>query len=281
MKKKTQRITITKTRKQHPIGKNFTLIELLIVVAIIAILAGMLLPALNSAREKARAIFCTGSLKQFGLAFHNYTDSCNGYYPWSPESTVGSGLQVWYWRHQMMRLGVLPYKTLNVSGIVTHREVNLCPSRSIDPTSTGNILRYPDFRADFNNSYLMNGVADSYYGFGLKESFAGASGCKTTAVRQPSSFAILAEKGDFKDFGRTFLSCTMFNQHKFWHSKFNPVTKTGDINVADLTAHGNNSNFLFADGHVAAKAHNAVQWKMFRLQKTDYDERYCISFGRQ
>ena len=47
---------------------SFTLIELLAVIAIIAILAGMLLPALNQARERARSIHCTANLKQLGSA---------------------------------------------------------------------------------------------------------------------------------------------------------------------------------------------------------------------
>ncbi|MGI6354040.1 MAG: type II secretion system protein [Lentisphaerae bacterium] len=111
------RVNVRKGRQRG----HFTLIELLVVIAVIAILAAMFLPALSSARAKARSISCINNLKMSGITLILYADSNDDYFPILRQNNC-------FWSRTLTEAGLLHISTKK--GSSDEINITVCPSQN-------------------------------------------------------------------------------------------------------------------------------------------------------
>lgn len=83
-------------RKEKGANHAFTLVELLVVLAVLMVLSALLLPAVNRSRSKARAIYCVNNLKQWGVAYHLYANDWKDFLPTEGSASSPAAPGAWY-----------------------------------------------------------------------------------------------------------------------------------------------------------------------------------------
>lgn len=135
----------------HPICRGFTLIELLVVISIIAMLIGILLPALAQAREVSKKTICLSSERQMGIAAAAYIIDNRGYYPIAQYMAGG----VWYsWDMYQLSDGRM------VPGLLWSSQGNLKVQQCVSFDGQSNSSGDPYTGYNYNTSYIGHGMGE-------------------------------------------------------------------------------------------------------------------------